>query len=171
MTSPIALKPRIEKLGARHDVSSFDCGSEPLNRFLRVYAVNSQAAGSAQTYVSVAGGDVTGYYSLTVGDMNFGDAPERLKKGMPRHRVPVVILGRLAVDIRWQGHKVGQGLLLDALERSGQVADVAGVRGVLVRAKDDRARDFYAHFGFEPTIEDPLVLWRLLKDIRRLVDA
>jgi len=159
-------KPRIEKLRADHAVAEFDCDVSALNRFLKVFALPSQRSDSAQTYVALIDDNVVGYYSLTVGDVVYDDAPDRLAKGLPRHPVPVLILARLAVDRRFHGRRLGQGLLRDALLRTIAAADIAGIRGVVVHAKDEMAKTFYERFGFAAFPAQPLVLFRLLKDIR-----
>jgi predicted N-acetyltransferase YhbS len=161
-----APKPLIQKLDTAHVVTEFDCGVESLNRFLRVHALNGQRADGAQTYLAIAGEIVAGFHSLTVGNVVFDDAPERLGKGLPRHPVPVMIIARLAVDHRFNGQGLGAGLLRDALRRTRMVAEIAGVREVVVHAKDDAAKAFYEHFGFTAFPEKPLTLFRFLKDIR-----
>ena len=159
-------KPRIEKLGPDHIVTGFDCGAPALNRFLQVFALTSQRSDSAQTYLALIDQRVVGYYSLTVGEVVYDSAPDRLAKGMPRHAVPVMILARLAVDQRHHGQRLGEGLLRDALRRTLAAADIAGLRGVVVHAKDDSAKAFYERFGFVAFHDRPLTLYRLLKDIR-----
>ena len=160
---------RIDKLQHDHDVGTFDCGSEALNRFLIRYAFQNQRAGASLTYLALAGDEhrVVGYYALVVGQVAYDDAPERLKKGLARHPVPVMLLARLAVSTGWQGKGLGVGLLKDAMMRTLQAADIAGIRAFVVHAKDDAARSFYEHFGFAPSPGDPHHLFRLLKDIRR----
>jgi GNAT superfamily N-acetyltransferase len=86
---------------------------------------------------------------------------------MARHPIPLLVLARLAVHINAQGHGIGSGLLLDALGRTLQVADVIGVRALAVHAKDDRAVAFYQHFGFTPSPTDARHLFMIIKDIRR----
>jgi GNAT superfamily N-acetyltransferase len=159
-------RPRIEKLGPEHDIKSFDCGVEALNRFLQRHALVSQRAGSVQTYLAVAGDAVAGFYSLTVGQVEFDDAPERLGKGLPRHPIPIVLLARLAVDRGSRGQGIGSGLLRDAFRRIKSVSEIAGVRGIAVHAKDEAAKAFYEHFGFVEFPGRPLTLYRLMKDIR-----
>lgn len=159
-------KPRIEKLAATHKLSEFDCGVVALNRFLQQHALNSQRADSALTYVTLVGEAVAGYLSLVVGSVEFDDAPERLAKGMPRHPVPVMILARLAVDRRFAGRSLGSAMLRDALRRTIMVSEIAGVRGLVVHAKNDDARSFYEHFGFTTFKDKPLTLFKLMKDIR-----
>lgn len=159
----------IEKLQPHHDVAAFDCGSEGLNRFLHRFALTNQKAGAAQTYVALSGEIVIGYYSLAVGEVTHDNAPERLAKGLARHPVPIMLLARLAVSVDWQGRGVGAGLLKDAMLRTLQAADIAGIRAFAVHAKDDNARRFYEHFGFLPSPTDPLHLYLLIKEIRRSV--
>jgi hypothetical protein len=94
---------RIEKLGPKHSLDGFDCGREELNQFLMRFALVNQRAGAAQTYVAVSDESVVGYYSLAVGEIAFDEAPTRLKKGLARHPVPIMLLARLAVRTTWQG--------------------------------------------------------------------
>jgi predicted N-acetyltransferase YhbS len=157
---------RIEKLHRTHEIEKFDCGREALNRFLIRYAFQNQQAGASQTYISLTDKAVIGYYTLVVGQIEYGAAPERLTKGLARHPVPIMLLARLAVAISWQGKGLGAGLLKDAMLRTLQAADIAGIRAFAVHAKDDEARAFYEHFDFVPSPGDPYHLFRLIKDIR-----
>lgn len=161
-----AHRPRIEKLQPSHPVDDFDCGQNNLNRYLQRYAWMSQRADGAQTYLGVSDSKIMGYYTLVVGQVTYADAPERLTKGLSHHPVPVMVLARLAVDVAWQGKGVGAGLLRDAMQRTVQAADIAGLRAFLVHAKDDKAKAFYEHFNFFPSSTDPYHLYLLVKDIR-----
>jgi len=163
-------KPRIAKLAQHHDAAGFDCGTAALNNFIRLYAWPGQRANISQTYVAAVEEAIVGYHTLVVGQVSYEDAPERLAKGLPRHPIPVLLLARLAIDRRWQGKGLGAALVADAIRRTLQVADIAGVRALLVHAKDHTAKSFYAHLGFEPFPGEPLVLYRLLKDIRAMVE-
>jgi len=160
---------RVEKLRRDHPVEEFDCGREELNRYLLRYAWQNQQAGAAQTYVGIVGKVIVGYYALAVGQVTLEDAPERLKKGLAKHPVPIMLLARLAIDRRWQGQGVGKALLRDAMQRTLQAADIAGIRAFAVHAKDEEARRFYEHFDFIPSPTDSLHLFVLLKDVRRIV--
>lgn len=162
----MAEKPRIAKLAPSHNPSSFDCGNDALNRFLHLHALVGQRAGSSQTYVAALRSEIAGYYTLVVGHVAHDEAPERLAKGLPRHPVPVVILARLAINGAWQGRGLGAALVADAIRRTLQAADIAGVRAMVVHAKDGAAQHFYEHLGFVPFPEKPLTLYRLLKDLR-----
>jgi GNAT superfamily N-acetyltransferase len=159
-------KLAIAKLAISHDPSDFDCGYEELNSFIRIYALAGQRASISQTYVALSGNVIVGYHTLVVGDVIYEDAPERLAKGIPRYPIPVLLLARLAVDRRWHAKGLGAALVADAVRRTLQVADIAGVRAMLVHAKDDAARNFYIHLGFELFPGEPLVLYRLMKDLR-----
>lgn len=157
----------IEKLNRTHAVERFTCGQPELDRFLSRHAMQAQQANSSQAYVAVRDGEVLGFYTFVAGEVQHADAPERVVKGMPRHPIPLLVLARLAVNSNAQGRGIGAGLLLDALGRALQVADVIGVRALAVHAKDDGATAFYRHFGFMPSPTDPRHLFMLIKDIRR----
>jgi GNAT superfamily N-acetyltransferase len=118
-------KPQVAKLAPAHDPTAFNCGSEPLNRFIKLHALPGQRAGGSQTYVAATGVEIAGYYTLVVGQVAHEEAPERLAKGLPRHPVPVIILARLAVDRAWQGKRLGAALVVDAMRRVLQAADIA----------------------------------------------
>ena len=160
---------RVRKLAAADSVEAFDCGQPALNEFLRRYAWVNQKANSAQTYVCCLNGEVVGFYSLAVGSIEPEEAPARVTKGLARHAVPVMILARLAVDKGHQGKGLGKALLKDALLRTAQAADIAGIRCLLVHAKDDVARQWYASWEFEPSPTDPYHLFLLLKDLKALL--
>ncbi|MGB6546561.1 MAG: GNAT family N-acetyltransferase [Candidatus Acidiferrales bacterium] len=160
---------RIEKLRRDHVVEEFDCGRDELNRYLWRYAWQNQQAGAAQTYVGLVGEAIVGYHTLAVGQVTLEDAPARLTKGLARHPVPIMLLARLATDRRWQGQGVGKALLKDAMLRTVQAADIAGIRALAVHAKDEEARRFYEHFDFVPSPTDPLHLFVLLKDVRLVI--
>jgi GNAT superfamily N-acetyltransferase len=156
----------IEKLHRSHTVDQFTCGQPELDRFLIRHALRAQQAHSSQTYIGVSGSEIVGFYTIVAGEVHHADAPERVIKGMPRHPIPVLVLARLAVHTKSQGSGIGSGLLLDALGRTLQVADVIGVRALAVHAKDDCAISFYRHFGFTPSPSDARHLFMLIKDIR-----
>lgn len=161
---------RTEKLRRDHPIDGFTCGREELDRFLIRHALVNQQANASQTYLGLHDGEVIGFYTLVVGEVAYGDAPERLTKGLARHPVPIMLLARLAVSASWQGRKIGAGLLKDAMLRTLQAADIAGIRAFAVHAKDDAARAFYEHFGFVASPTDPLHLYLLLKDVQRAVE-
>jgi GNAT superfamily N-acetyltransferase len=157
----------VRKLAAADRVDAFDCGQAALNNFLQRYALINQKANSAQTYVCVKGDEVVGFYSLAVGSVAPETAPSRVVKGLARHAVPVMILARLAVDREHQRMALGRALLKDALLRTAQAAEIAGIRCLLVHAKDDAARKWYESWEFEPSPTDPYHLFLLQKDLKR----
>jgi GNAT superfamily N-acetyltransferase len=156
----------IEKLHRTHAVENFTCGQPELDRFLTRHALQAQQANSSQTYVAVRDNEVIGFDTIVAGEVQHAGAPERVVKGMPRHPIPLLVLARLAVHAKAQGHGIGAGLLLDALGRTLQVADIVGVRALAVHAKDEQAAAFYRHFGFTPSATDARHLFMIIKDIR-----
>lgn len=160
---------QVRKLSAADSVEAFDCGQPALNQFLQRYALVNQKANSAQTYVCCLNGEVVGFYSLAVGSVDPEDAPTRVMKGLARHPVPVMILARLAMEKDHQGKGLGKALLKDALLRTAQAADIAGIRCLLVHAKDEAARQWYESWEFEPSPTDPYHLFLMLKDLRALL--
>ena len=159
----------VEKLDATHDVEAFACGKEPLDRFLKRFALANQKADGARTYVACRGSTVLAYYSLAAGAVERADAPGRVGKGLARHPVPVMLLARLAVDRTEQGRGLGKALVKDALLRTAAAADIAGIRALLVHAKDDEARAWYEALEFEPSPTDPRHLFLLVKDLRAML--
>jgi len=143
---------RPEKLTASHDVSGFDSGEPALDEWLRRRAFANEITGASRTYVSCAGGKVIGYYALAAGAVAHAVAPGRVRRNMP-DPIPVVVLGRLAVDKSRQGHGVGTGLLRDAVLRTLLAAEIAGIRAILVHAISENGKRFYQQYGF---IESPV---------------
>ena len=160
------------KLQATDTVDSFDCGQPALNLFLQRYALTNQKANSAQTYVCRhVSGSVAGFYSLAVGSVSPEAAPARVMKGLARHPVPVMILARLAIDLTYQRQGLGQALLKNALLRTAQAADIAGVRALLVHAKDEAARQWYESWEFEPSPTDSFQLFLMMKDLKAMLQG
>ncbi|TVQ70654.1 MAG: N-acetyltransferase [Chromatiaceae bacterium] len=158
-----------EPLGAHHRLEGFDCGKTTLNDWLVRHARQAQGSGSAKTFVVSEDDHVAGYFSLTVGQIDTLDAPERIRKGMGQYPIPVVILARLAVRLQDQGRGIGVGLLQDAIRRTLLIAEQAGIRAMLTHPIGEDAARFYTRFGFigSPLREQQLLL--LLKDARRWV--
>lgn len=156
-----------ESLGAQHRLEGFDCGNPALNDWLIRHARHAQGAGSAKTFVVTEDERIAGYFSLTVGQVDTLEAPDRMRKGMGQYPLPVVILARLAVSKLDQGRGIGFGLLQDAIRRTALIEEQAGVRALLTHPIDAQAASFYARFGFmqSPLREQQLLL--LLKDARR----
>jgi GNAT superfamily N-acetyltransferase len=133
-------------IDALDELAAFDCGVKPLDEWLSKQALRNEAH-TARTYVVADGRRVVGYYNLATGAAGRSAMPRKIRHGLP-DPVPVMLLGRLAVDKRYQSLGLGKGLLRDGLQRTLQVSKQAGVRAMLVHAIDDDARRFYARYGF-----------------------
>ncbi|MEO5926159.1 MAG: GNAT family N-acetyltransferase [Bryobacteraceae bacterium] len=161
---------KIEKLHRSHNLDTFDCGQPDLNRFLVRFALQNQQAGASQTYLAIANeSEAIGYYTLVVGQVSHEEAPARIKKGLARHPVPIMLLARLAIGKQWHGRGLGSGLLKDAMKRTLQAADIVGIRAFAVHAKDDQAIAFYEHFDFIASPSDPYHLFVLLKHLASIL--
>lgn len=158
---------RIEKLRRNHPVDDFDCGRAELNRFLSRFAWQGQQSGASQTYVALDGEGIVGFHTLVFGHVDCRDAPQRLAKDLARHPVPLMILARLGVSVGYQGKGLGAGLLKDAIMRTLQAADIAGIRAIAAHAKNDSAREFYRRFDFVEGPTDPHHTFLLLKDAKQ----
>jgi GNAT superfamily N-acetyltransferase len=155
------------KLKITDPVDDFDCGQPALNRYLQRHAWTNQKANSAQTYVVLAGSSLAGYHSLSVAGVDHASAPERVAKGLARHPIPVMLLARLAVALGFQGRGLGAALLKDALTRTLQAADIAGIRALVVHAKNEGAKHWYMRFGFVSGPVTPMQMFLLLKDLQK----
>ena len=154
-----------EPLSAQHDLSSFTCGEPCLDQWLLRRAMTNQTAGASRTYVIVENEKIIGYYCLATGAVAQAFATGRVRRNMP-DPVPVMVLGRLAVNVSHQGRGLGMALLRDAILRTLQAADIAGCRALLVHALHEKAAAFYASAGFQPSPVDPLVYMLRLDDAK-----
>lgn len=147
-----------QPLSARHSVNDFSCGEPLLDEWLKRRALANQANGASRTFVVVSSDNrVVGYYALAAGAVTHVDAAGSVQRNMP-DPIPVLVLGRLAVDQSAKGIKLGASLLKDAVIRATAVAENAGVRALLVHALHERARDFYLKYGFKPSPTDALTV-------------
>ena len=146
-----------EKISAEHDISGFDSGEPVLDDWLRRRAMPNEASGASRTYVVCVGKRVVGYYTLAAGAVTRTHALGRIKRNIP-DPVPVVVLGRLAVDKVFHGQGVGTGLLRDAVLRALQAAEIAGVRAILVHALSEAAKRFYEKYGFVASPVEPMTV-------------
>jgi GNAT superfamily N-acetyltransferase len=146
-----------EKLSPEHDLSQFQCGEPMLDHRLKRRALQNEESGASRTYAVCIENRVVGYYALAVGAVTHEDAPGRVRRNMP-DPVPVMVLGRLAVDQTVHGQDIGRGLLRDAVLRTLQAAEIAGIRAILVHAISERAKRFYIKSGFIQSPVDPMTL-------------
>jgi GNAT superfamily N-acetyltransferase len=157
-----------QKFSAEFDLSDFDSGEVALDDWLRRRAAKNEATGASRTYVVCVGSKVVGYYSLAVGAVSHLATPGRIRRNMP-DPIPVMILGRLAIDRRWQGQGVGTGLLRDAVLRTVQAGEIAGIRAILVHTILDGARRFYERYGLIASPVDPRTLIITLAEAQRIL--
>jgi GNAT superfamily N-acetyltransferase len=146
-----------EPIKTTHRLDNFDCGIQTLNQWLKRQALVNESSGASRTFVVCENQLVIGFYTLATGSVRRGDAPGRIKRRMP-DPIPVMILGRLAVDLHWQKKGVGSGLLKDAVLRTLTVAKQAGIRALIVQALSDKAKNFYLHYGFQESPFNQMIL-------------
>ena len=158
-----------EKLTANHLLEDFQCGIPSLDEWLKRRAWRNEQEGASRTYVLCAGVRVVGYYCLAAGSLAAAHAPGKVRRNMP-DPIPVMILGRLAVDQGWKSQGLGRGLLRDATLRVLGAADVAGIRAILVHAISEEAKRFYESCGFMESPTHPMTLLAMLKDIKTIFE-
>jgi GNAT superfamily N-acetyltransferase len=146
-----------EKLSPAHDLSQFQCGEAELDDWLRRRAPHNEESGASRTYVVCVERQVVGYYALSAGAAAHRDAPGHVRRNMP-NPIPVIVIGRLAMDIKFQGRGIGSALLKDAVLRTVQAAEIAGIRAILVHAINESAKRFYEKLGFMASPTNPMTL-------------
>lgn len=146
-----------EHLHAGHDLSAFDSGVAALNDWLKRRALANEGSGASRTYVVSAGGKVIGYHALATGAVTLQTASGRIRRNMP-DPIPVMVLGRLAVDKAYQAKGLGRALLRDGILRTLQAAAIGGIRAILVHAISEEAKRFYERYGFTPSPFDPMMI-------------
>lgn len=155
-----------EPLTASHRVDDFECGEVALDDWLKRRALANQASGASRTFVVAdQDGRVRGYYAMAAGAVSHQLATSGVRRNMP-DPVPVMVLARLAVDRGAQGLHVGAALLQDAVNRAVAVSQNAGVRALLVHALHEKAKQFYEHYGFQPSPVHPMTLMLRLSGLR-----
>ncbi len=152
-------------LGADHLLEDFDCGSDALNEWLRTKALRNHREGGSRTWVVLDGRRVVAFYASSTAVLMRSHATKRAARNQP-DPLPAVLLGRLAVDREFQGRGLAAALLKHFVLKSLEIAEVTGVRLLLVHAKDDAAQRFYVRYGFEPSVIDDMTLMLLVKDVR-----
>ena len=156
-------------LAAHHDTDAFTCGVESLDRWLKQRALKNQTTGASRTFVVCDGNRVLAYYALASSAVATELATGRLRRNMP-DPIPVVVLGRLAIDPSLHGRGIGRALVRDACMRVTAAADVIGIRGMLVHALSAEAQAFYEHVGFEPSPLEPMTLMLTIADVRAALE-
>lgn len=149
---------KIEPLSKNHDRRAFTCGVEALDTYLKRFARQHADANISRTYVAVSGATVSGFYSLAMSGIRRENLPEKYSSRYPNFPLPVARLARLAVALNVQGQGLGELLLADALQRCLQISESIGMLGVIVDAKDERARGWYERYEFERLPDSPLTL-------------
>lgn len=159
---------RVAQLGPEHDRAAFDCGSDPLTRYLRQQASQDMRRRVAACFVALQGETrIAGFYTLAAASVLLADLPAATAKKLPRYpMVPAVRMGRLAVDQAFKGQGLGGALLADALARCAR-AEIAA-HALVVDAKDEGAAAFYRHHGFLPLPDSPLTLFLPLATVQGL---
>ncbi len=153
-------------LAENHDLDLFQSGTESLDQWLRLRARANQVSGASRTYVVAEDARVVGYYCLSSGGLDLAQAPGAIRRNMP-DPIPMVVLGRLAVDAGWQGKGLGAALLQDAVRRAAHAATILGIRGIFVHAISDEAKAFYEHYGFAASPKNPMTLVLSLKGVMK----
>lgn len=159
-----------EKLSPDHDLSQFHCGEPALDDWLRKRALQNEESGASRTYVVFLARRVVAYYALAVGAVAHVDAPGRVRRNMP-DPVPVMVIGRLAVDQTAQGQALGPALLRDAVLRTVQAAEIAGIRAILVHAISEHAKRFYEKWGFITSPIEPMTFMITVAEARKTIQA
>jgi GNAT superfamily N-acetyltransferase len=161
--SPRARLSAPAAINASHDASNFDCGKLPLDEWLRTHALKNDGKAS-RCFVVCSGRAVVGFYALAAGAVRHDQVSGALKRNMPP-QIPVIVLGRMAVDKTQQGRGLGDALLRDALRRALSVANEIGARAVLVHAIDHEVVPFYLRYGFKPFPEGELTLFLSVSEV------
>lgn len=144
---------QIRPLDASVDTATFQCGSEPLNDYIRRYASQDVRKNITRVFVATPENDplkLAGFFTLSASSVSCSSLPESFARKLPRYPVPVALIGRLAVDNQFQGKGLGSILLADACHKVSQASAVLAVAGIIVDAKDQETVSFYEHFGFIP---------------------
>lgn len=158
-------------LATKHDLADFDCGQDSLNHWLKKTAVKNESGHASRTFVACTKDDrVVGYYALSAGSVSRTEAPGRIKRGMPEP-LPVIVLGRLAVNINRQKQGIGLGLLRDALYRCYLITESIGARAVLVHALNEDSQQFYKSIGFVESPANHLTLMMGILDVYKIFEA
>lgn len=161
----------IEPFNKTHDRTVFSCGKPSLDDFIHRRVSQYENRRLGKTFVVVSRGQVRviGYYTLAASAITFEHVPTAVSRKLPKHPIPVILLARLAVDQSAQGQRLGEELLLDALQRSFDLSEQLGVHAIEVDALDDSAAAFYVKYGFQPLLDNPKHLFLPMATVQELL--
>lgn len=152
-----------ERINLSHQPEGFDSGNSQLDDWLKRRALKNEAEGASRTYVLCEGERVVAYYCLANGAVAQAEATGRIRRSMP-DPIPVMVMGRLAVDRQWQGQGIGRALLRDGILRTLQAAEIVGIRAILVHAISNEAKQFYEKCGLTASPIDAMTLMIRVQD-------
>lgn len=158
-----------EEITNQHDRGSFDCEVTPLNDYLKKFAKQNHERGFSLTFVASEKKKpktILGYYSVSMGQVEFLSLPTDARKRLPKYPIPVIRIGRLAVDKQFKGQGIGRNLLMDAFHRALEASKSVGVYAVVVDAKDEKAKAFYKKYGFIEFMDKPMILFILMSTVK-----
>jgi GNAT superfamily N-acetyltransferase len=165
---------RIDNFDAKvHQRATFDCGNPALNHFLRTLATQYERRLLGRTCVAVRLAEprvVVGYHTLAAGTIAYKSLPSDVARKLPRHSIPAILLGRLAVDLSAQGKGLGTALLVDAAQRALEISGILGAFAMEVLADDERAAAYYARFGFRSLLDGPQHMYLPLTTAKDAID-
>lgn len=161
---------QIEPLDRRHDRAHFNCRNSNLNEYLRKFARQNDDNNISKTFVAIDKQNVIkGYYCISTSEASFAELPEAIKKSLPQYPIPAALIGRLAIDKSVQGCGLGGRLLIDALVRIAGASEQIGIKVIVVDAIDEKAKEFYQHYGFEEVHDKPGKLVLAIETIKQLL--
>lgn len=155
-----------EALTAHHNISDFDCGVDTLNSWLKERAIKNHTLDASRCFVICEDNNVIGYYALATGSVDNKEAAGKIKRNMP-NPIPVLVLGRLAIDKKHQGKRLGSHLLKDCLLRTLTVSEHVAFKALLVHALSEEAKEFYENYGFKTSPINFMTLFLSVSDIRK----
>jgi hypothetical protein len=158
-----------EKLNKSHFIKDFDCGNNALNDYLKKYALQNQNKNISNTFVVKKDSIVIGYYTLTFGGVTKNCLPDSLNKHLPNYQIPVMILARFAVELKEQGKGLGKALLKNAILKTLLASEIAGIKAIMVNAKDKKNKIFYKSYGFQESNIDELNLFLSIESLKDLI--
>lgn len=155
----------------QYSIDLFSCGNDSLDSYFHKYAKINNKIGIGKTFVLIDQSEhVVGFYTVSMASIDFLHVPKNFQKSLPKYPVPVARIGRLAVDVTYQGKKFGSVLLLNALKRIYEASKAVAAYAVIVDAKDDRAKGFYEHHGFVSYKDEPLSLFLPISTVNELFE-